>query len=256
MFISIVRTIAQRPNSARLAGTIRASTALSQAVLATPCSRSFSLASFLRQGLLTSYAQDCITSTAPSFFCAVVTAILGDLPPMRGSLDSFNNPMFNPITVFFGNDIASPTLTPASSSKDVVLEEQVPGFREPGQIPSNYEIASGLERYEYLKLLKGEDPWEDLQPIVLTEAGTMKKPIIVRGIDPERYVGCTGFPAESHEAVWLTVRPHGGVDRCPHCGNVFKHIITKKALSYDGLLRIQWRLTIDIGAGDAFLLNK
>ncbi|KAH6579423.1 hypothetical protein BASA50_006699 [Batrachochytrium salamandrivorans] len=169
MFISIVRTIAQRPNSARLAGTIRASTALSQAVLATPCSRSFSLASFLRQ--------------------------------------------------------ASPTLTPASSSKDVVLEEQVPGFREPGQIPSNYEIASGLERYEYLKLLKGEDPWEDLQPIVLTEAGTMKKPIIVRGIDPERYVGCTGFPAESHEAVWLTVRPHGGVDRCPHCGNVFKYLL-------------------------------
>ncbi|KAK5669592.1 hypothetical protein BDV3_003691 [Batrachochytrium dendrobatidis] len=120
---------------------------------------------------------------------------------------------------------AAHTPSTASTPKDVVLEERVPGFREPDQIATNYELSAGVERYEYLKMLKGEDPWEDLQPIVLTEAGTIKKPIIVRGIDPERYVGCTGFPADSHEAVWLTVRPHGGVDRCPHCGNVFKYLL-------------------------------
>nr|KAJ3418586.1 ATP-binding mismatch repair protein [Polyrhizophydium stewartii] len=115
----------------------------------------------------------------------------------------------------------------------VALEENVPGFREPGRVPTNYELASGAERFELLKQLKGEDPWEDLHPIVLTERGTVAKPTVVRGIDPERYVGCSGFPAESHEIVWLTVRPHGFVDRCPHCGNAFKYIQEKLDHSHD-----------------------
>ncbi|KAI8924894.1 cytochrome c oxidase subunit VB-domain-containing protein [Entophlyctis helioformis] len=120
---------------------------------------------------------------------------------------------------------ASSSTTPSTTAaKNIVLDPEVPGFREPGQVPTNYELAAGLERYEYLKTLKGEDPWEDMHPIVLTKKGTAKEPIVVRGVDPERYVGCTGFPADSHEAVWLTVRPHGKVDRCPHCGNVFKYI--------------------------------
>ncbi|KAH9274914.1 hypothetical protein BASA83_002626 [Batrachochytrium salamandrivorans] len=201
MFISVVRTIAQRPNSARLAGTIRASTALSQAVLATPCSRSFSLASFLRQ--------------------------------------------------------ASPTLTPASSSKDVVLEEQVPGFREPGQIPSNYEIASGLERYEYLKLLKGEDPWEDLQPIVLTEAGTMKKPIIVRGIDPAEICWMHGLPSRVPRGRMALLSAPTGVltaahtaAMCSSTSSLRRRYHTMDFFAFNGVF------TIDIGAGDAFLLNK
>ncbi|KAL2919290.1 Cytochrome c oxidase subunit 4 [Polyrhizophydium stewartii] len=125
---------------------------------------------------------------------------------------------------------ATPT---TSSAGKVALEENVPGFREPGRVPTNYELASGAERFELLKQLKGEDPWEDLHPIVLTERGTVAKPTVVRGIDPERYVGCSGFPAESHEIVWLTVRPHGFVDRCPHCGNAFKYIQEKLDHSHD-----------------------
>ena len=101
----------------------------------------------------------------------------------------------------------------------------IPGFRAPGQVATNWEIATGAERYEYLKNLEGQDPWEDLNPIVLSEPGTVKKPIIVTGVDPERYIGCTGFPADSHEVIWLTLRPRDkGVDRCPHCGNAFKVI--------------------------------
>ncbi len=107
----------------------------------------------------------------------------------------------------------------------------IPGFRAPGQVATNWEIATGAERYEYLKQLQGQDPWEDLKPIILSEPGTVKKPIVVRGVDPERYIGCTGFPADSHEVVWLTLRPREkGFDRCPHCGNVFKVFCKKSYL--------------------------
>ena len=71
--------------------------------------------------------------------------------------------------------------------------QEMPGFRSPGTIATNYEISTGLERYELLKELKGEDPYEDLHPILITEKGTAKNPIIVRGIDEERYIGCTGY---------------------------------------------------------------
>ncbi|KAI8908847.1 cytochrome c oxidase, partial [Powellomyces hirtus] len=92
------------------------------------------------------------------------------------------------------------------------------------KIPTNFELMTGNERYEYIARLQGKDPWEDLQPIVLTARGTPKNPIVIKGQDPERYIACTGFPADSHEAIWLTIRDHGKrFDRCPHCGNVFKY---------------------------------
>ncbi|KAJ3115105.1 Cytochrome c oxidase subunit 4 [Phlyctochytrium bullatum] len=103
-------------------------------------------------------------------------------------------------------------------------ELPIPGFRSEGQVATNWELATGNERYEYLKRLNKEEPWEDMKPIYLTSLGTKSNPVVIRGSDPERYVGCTGFPADSHETIWLTVRPHRGVDRCPHCGNVFKYI--------------------------------
>jgi cytochrome c oxidase subunit 5b len=73
------------------------------------------------------------------------------------------------------------------------LENNIPGFRKPGAVATDYEIAAGLERYELLKTLRGEDPWKDLHPIEITEKGTVKKPIIVTGSDVERYIGCTGL---------------------------------------------------------------
>ncbi|KAJ3070559.1 Cytochrome c oxidase subunit 4 [Podochytrium sp. JEL0797] len=120
------------------------------------------------------------------------------------------------------------TAAVARDSKHVEAKEDpfnlpIPGYRAPGQIAHNWEIATGNERYEYVKKLAGEEPWEDMQPYVMTSKPTAQNPFIVRGQDPEKYVGCTGFPADTHEAVWLTLRPHRGVDRCPHCGSAFKY---------------------------------
>jgi hypothetical protein len=81
---------------------------------------------------------------------------------------------------------------PTAPKPKVELESNIPGFRKPGAVATDYEIAAGLERYELLKTLKGEDPWKDLHPIEITEKGTVKKPIIVTGSDIERYIGCTG----------------------------------------------------------------
>ena len=109
-----------------------------------------------------------------------------------------------------------------------LYSQEVPGFRKPGAIPTDYELASGSERFEYLKRLEGQDPWKDLHPITLTSKPTVKNPYVIRGIDAERYIGCTGspsnqgYPANSHEPVYLTIRP-GDLDKCPHCGNVFKY---------------------------------
>jgi cytochrome c oxidase subunit 5b len=75
----------------------------------------------------------------------------------------------------------------------VELQESIPGFRKPGVVATDYEVAAGLERYELLKTLKGEDPWTDLHPIEIKEKGTVKNPILVTGVDSERYIGCTGF---------------------------------------------------------------
>ncbi|KAJ3225609.1 Cytochrome c oxidase subunit 4 [Chytriomyces hyalinus] len=99
----------------------------------------------------------------------------------------------------------------------------VPGYRAPGQIAHNWEIATGNERYEYVKRLEGEEPWPDMQPYYMKSKPTAANPFVVTGSDPEKYVGCTGFPADTHETVWLTLRSHRGVDRCPHCGNAFKY---------------------------------
>lgn len=36
--------------------------------------------------------------------------------------------------------------------------------------------------------------------------GTLDNPIIVNGAGDEQYAGCTGYPADSHQVNWLTVR--------------------------------------------------
>ncbi|TPX71860.1 hypothetical protein SpCBS45565_g00866 [Spizellomyces sp. 'palustris'] len=120
--------------------------------------------------------------------------------------------------VCFSVASAARQATPTKESEPVI-----PGFREEGQIPTNWELIAGDERYEYLQRLAGKEPWEDLKPVVMSTRGTVANPTIIKGSDPERYIACTGYPADSHEAIWLTIRDHGRNDRCPHCGNVFKY---------------------------------
>jgi hypothetical protein len=85
---------------------------------------------------------------------------------------------------FLASFVRFGSTTPSTTTKDskVVLEDSIPGFREPGVVATDYEVAAGLERYELLKALRGEDPWEDLHPINITAKGTVKNPIIVRGL--------------------------------------------------------------------------
>lgn len=75
----------------------------------------------------------------------------------------------------------STTPSTSTSTSKVALSEEIPGFRESGAVPTDYEVSTGLERYELLKALRGEDPWEDLHPINITAPGTVKNPIIVKG---------------------------------------------------------------------------
>lgn len=37
------------------------------------------------------------------------------------------------------------------------------------------------------------------------EIGTLDNPIMVKSFGDEQYAGCTGYPADSHVTIWLTV---------------------------------------------------
>ncbi|KAI9248395.1 cytochrome c oxidase subunit VB-domain-containing protein [Sporodiniella umbellata] len=90
-----------------------------------------------------------------------------------------------------------------------------------GQIPTDLEQATGLERMELLATLEGKQLF-DMEPLNMTHIGTPKNPIVVQSHDPIRFIGCTGFPAESHDAIWINLDKSHEHDRCPECGSVFK----------------------------------
>ena len=52
--------------------------------------------------------------------------------------------------------------------------------------------------------------------------GTLEDPIMVRSFGDENYVGCTGWPKDSHGIMWNVISRKRPVERCTLCGNVFK----------------------------------
>ncbi|CAG8505396.1 3026_t:CDS:2, partial [Racocetra fulgida] len=90
---------------------------------------------------------------------------------------------------------------------------------KPGTVPTDAEQATGLERLELLAALEGKELFE-MKPLSITKYGTKKDPIMVKSVDPIRYVGW--FPVDSHELLWITVDKSHEFDRCPECGQVFK----------------------------------
>ncbi len=46
-----------------------------------------------------------------------------------------------------------------------------------------------------------------LTRFVFNSLGTLDDPIIVKSFGDEQHCGCTGCPADSHQVLWLTVRP-------------------------------------------------
>ncbi|PRT52919.1 Cytochrome c oxidase subunit 4, mitochondrial [Wickerhamiella sorbophila] len=104
-----------------------------------------------------------------------------------------------------GKDVA-----PSDLKTSLKLEEATgadallgPGGK-PGQLPTSFEIATGLERLELLGALEGIDVFDEA-PLTQERKGTPDDPVIVDSYDRIRYVGCTGFPTGSQEVNWLRV---------------------------------------------------
>ncbi|KAG0648708.1 Cytochrome c oxidase polypeptide IV [Hyphodiscus hymeniophilus] len=88
-------------------------------------------------------------------------------------------------------------------------------------VPSDLEQATGLERLEILGKMQGIDVF-DMKPLDASRKGTLDNPIVVKSFGEEQYAGCTGYPADSHVTIWLTMSKDRPVERCPECGNVLK----------------------------------
>ncbi|KAL2075754.1 hypothetical protein VTL71DRAFT_697 [Oculimacula yallundae] len=120
--------------------------------------------------------------------------------------------------------------TPASGSnagkikrfEEIVNEDDLLGpGAVPGTIPTDLEQATGLDRLEILGKMQGVDIF-DMKPLDASRLGTLDNPIVVKSFGDEQYAGCTGFPADSHNVIWLTMSRERPVERCPECGNVLK----------------------------------
>ncbi|EAS33552.3 cytochrome c oxidase polypeptide IV [Coccidioides immitis RS] len=92
---------------------------------------------------------------------------------------------------------------------------------EPGTIGTDLEQSTGLERLELLGKMEGVDIF-NMKPLDASRLGTLDNPILVKSGGPEQYVGCTGYPADSHNVIWLTVSRDRPLERCSECGNCIK----------------------------------
>ncbi|MCJ1223853.1 Cytochrome c oxidase subunit 4 [Toensbergia leucococca] len=90
-----------------------------------------------------------------------------------------------------------------------------------GTVPTDMDQATGLERLEILGKMQGVDIF-DMRPLDASRKGTLDNPIIVKSFGDEQYAGCTGYPADSHVTIWLTMSRDRPLERCPECGNCLK----------------------------------
>ncbi|GAA99723.1 uncharacterized protein L969DRAFT_77832 [Mixia osmundae IAM 14324] len=88
---------------------------------------------------------------------------------------------------------------------------------KPGTVPTDLEQSTGLERIELLGKLQGVDIF-DMSPLKVEHMGTLKNPIMVASLDKSRTVGCTGFPVDSHDTIYMVVPHQEQATRCPECG--------------------------------------
>ncbi|KAJ1018099.1 hypothetical protein NDA16_004966 [Ustilago loliicola] len=90
-----------------------------------------------------------------------------------------------------------------------------------GEMPTDEQQATGLERFELLGKLKGVDVF-DMEPLQMTHLGTTENPIKIQSFWPSRIVGCTGYPADSHDTIYLHLNKDLKHHRCPECGSVYE----------------------------------
>jgi len=97
-----------------------------------------------------------------------------------------------------------------------------------GEVATDENQATGLERFQVLGQAQGVDVF-DMQGILMTRQGTLKNPIIVPSFSKTRQIGCTGFPVDSHDTIWLSATIEREHTRCPECGNVFQLKMAEQA---------------------------
>ncbi|KAI1797225.1 cytochrome c oxidase polypeptide IV [Ganoderma leucocontextum] len=88
-----------------------------------------------------------------------------------------------------------------------------------GQVPTDENQATGLERLQVLGAIEGVEVF-DLKPLDSSRIGTLADPVKVFSTEPERTIGCTGSPADSHELLWMNLTREKN-RRCPECGSVY-----------------------------------
>ncbi|WVQ73957.1 hypothetical protein IAR50_003538 [Cryptococcus sp. DSM 104548] len=89
-----------------------------------------------------------------------------------------------------------------------------------GEVPSDENQSTGLERFELLGKLEGVDVF-DMNPLEVTRLGTTEDPIPIYSLFPVRQVGCTGYPVDSHDTIWINVTHEKKHGKCPECGSVY-----------------------------------
>merc|ERR1712072_211687 len=94
--------------------------------------------------------------------------------------------------------------------------KMIPEGAPEGTVPTEMNQATGLERFELLSKLNGEDPFF-MAPLQVEHMGTKANPITVKSLDHDRIIGCTGFPVDSHDTIYFPVHKDNPM-RCPECG--------------------------------------
>ncbi|KAI0049802.1 COX5B-domain-containing protein [Auriscalpium vulgare] len=89
---------------------------------------------------------------------------------------------------------------------------------KPGEIPTDEAQSTGLDRVQVLGNLAGVEVF-DLDSLDASRIGTLADPIKVFSV-PERVVGCSGSPAESHDLHWFNVSKDKP-SRCLECGSAY-----------------------------------
>ncbi|KAF7450593.1 cytochrome c oxidase polypeptide IV mitochondrial precursor [Pyrenophora tritici-repentis] len=122
-----------------------------------------------------------------------------------------------------GHSADSPSVLAGFKKLDEIKSEAdlLPPGAKPGTVPTDAEQATGLERLEILGKMQGIDIF-DMRPLDASRLGTMEDPITVNAAGDEQYVGCTGFPADSHNVLWITLTRDEPKSRCMECGSVYE----------------------------------
>ncbi|XP_065601182.1 cytochrome c oxidase subunit 5B, mitochondrial [Cyrtonyx montezumae] len=93
-------------------------------------------------------------------------------------------------------------------------------FAAPGELATDEEQATGLERKVLEAMSKGLDPYSMFRP--KRYAGTKEDPNLVPSITDKRIVGCV-CEEDNSCVIWFWLHK-GEAQRCPSCGAHYKLI--------------------------------